>query len=36
MQPTAKLIYFIDGKVLTLPVYEGNKPYEQWLPVEFN
>ncbi|WP_455937020.1 pathogenicity island protein [Gemella morbillorum] len=36
MRPTTKLIYFIDGKVLTLPVYEGNKPYNQWLPVEFN
>ena len=37
MRPTTKLIYFIDGKVLTLPVYyKGSKPYEQWLPVEFN
>lgn len=36
IQPTNEIIYYIDGKILTLPVYRGNKPYEQWLPVEFN
>lgn len=36
MDHTDVLIYYIDGKVLILPVYKGNKSYEQWLPVEFN
>ena len=36
MDHTDVLIYYIDGKVLTLPVYKRYKPYEQWLPVEFN
>ena len=36
MRPTTKLLYFIDGKILTLPIYKGNRPYNQWLPVEFN
>lgn len=36
MRPTTKLIYFIDGEVLTLPIYKGNRTYNQWLPVEFN
>ena len=36
IDPTDVLIYFIDGKILTLPVYKGNKSYVQWLPVEFN
>ena len=36
IDPTDVLIYFIDGKILTLPVYKGRKSYVQWLPVEFN
>ena len=36
MTPTPLWVYLIDGKVLTVPVYEKNKPFEQWLPVEFN
>lgn len=36
MSPTTKLIYFIDGAVLTLPIYKTDRPYNQWLPVEFN
>lgn len=36
MRPTTKLIYLIDGKVLTLPIYKTDRPYNQWLPVEFN
>lgn len=36
MRPTTKLLYLIDGKILTLPIYKGNRPYNQWLPVEFN
>lgn len=36
MQPTNELIYYIDGKILTLPIYKGNRLYNQWLPVEFN
>lgn len=36
MMPTDVLVYLADGKLLTLPVYEDDKPYEQWLPVVFN
>lgn len=36
LQPTDVLIYYIDGKVLTLPVYKSKRSYTQWLPVEFN
>lgn len=36
MTPTPLWVYLTDGKVLTVPVYEKNKPFEQWLPVEFN
>lgn len=36
MRPTTKLIYLIDGKVLTLPIYKTDRSYNQWLPVEFN
>lgn len=36
IQPTNEIIYYIDGKILTIPVYRGNKSYTQWLPVEFN
>ena len=36
MTPTPLWVYLADGKVLTESVYEKNKPYEQWLPVEFN
>ena len=36
IQPTNEIIYYIDGKILTIPVYRGDKPYTQWLPVEFN
>ena len=36
LQPTDVLIYYIDGKVLTLPVYKSKRSYAQWLPVEFN
>jgi len=36
MKPTDDLLYFIDGKILTLPVYKGDRPFKQWLPVEFN
>ena len=36
MRSTTKLIYLIDGKVLTLPIYKTDRPYNQWLPVEFN
>lgn len=36
MSPTNELIYYIDGEVLTLPVYKSKRSYAQWLPVEFN
>ena len=36
LQPTDVLIYYIDGKVLTLPVYKSKRSYAQWLPVELN
>lgn len=36
MRPTNELIYYIDGEVLTLPIYKTDRPYNQWLPVEFN
>ena len=36
MSPTNELIYYIDGEVLTLPVYKSKRLYAQWLPVEFN
>lgn len=36
MMPTDVLVYLADGKVLTLPVYKDDEPYEQWLPVVFN
>jgi hypothetical protein len=36
MTPTDVLVYLADGKLLTLPVYKDDKPYEQWLPVVFN
>ena len=36
MRPTNELIYYIDGKVLTLPIYKTDRSYNQWLPVEFN
>ena len=36
MSPTNELIYYIDGGVLTLPVYKSKRSYAQWLPVEFN
>ena len=36
MKPTDELIYYIGGKILTLPVYKGDRPFKQWLPVEFN
>lgn len=36
MDHTDVLIYYIDGKVLTLPVYKSKRSYAQWLPVEFN
>ena len=36
MSPTNELIYYIDGEVLTLPIYKIDRPYNQWLPVEFN
>ena len=36
LQPTDVLIYYIDGKVLTLPVYKSKRSCTQWLPVEFN
>lgn len=36
MMPTDVLVYLADGKLLTLPVYEDDKPYEQWVPVVFN
>lgn len=36
MSPTNELIYYIDGKVLTPPIYKTDRSYKQWLPVEFN
>lgn len=36
MSPTNELIYYIDGEVLTLPIYKTDRSYNQWLPVEFN
>ena len=36
MKPTDELIYYIGGKILTLPVYKGDRPFKQWLPVVFN
>ena len=36
MSPTNELIYYIDGGVLTLPVYKSKRSYAQWLPIEFN
>ena len=36
MTPTPLWVYLVDGKVLAVPVYEKNKSFEQWLPVEFN
>lgn len=36
MIPTVVLVYLADGKQLSLPVYNEDKPYEQWLPVVFN
>jgi pathogenicity island protein len=36
MTPTDELIYYVDGKILTLPIYRGKRPFKQWLPVEFN
>lgn len=36
MKPTDEFLYYNSKKILLLPVYKGYKPYEQWLPVEFN
>lgn len=36
MKPTDEILYYNRKKILLLPVYKGYKPYEQWLPVEFN
>ena len=36
MMPTDILVYLADGKQLSLPVYNEDKHYEQWLPVVFN
>ena len=36
MTPANPLIYMVDGKGLALPIYIEDKPYPQWLPVEFN
>ena len=36
MKPTDEILYYKRKKILLLPVYKGYKPYEQWLPVEFN
>lgn len=36
MKPTDEILYYKCKKILLLPVYKGYKPYEQWLPVEFN
>lgn len=36
MKPTDELMYYVGGKILTLPVYRGERPFKQWLPVEFN
>ena len=36
ISPAIPLIYIIDGKGLDLPIYNEDKPYPQWLPVEFN
>ena len=36
MKPTDEFLYYKRKKILLLPVYKGYKPYEQWLPVEFN
>ena len=36
MKPTDEILYYKRKKILLLPVYKRYKPYEQWLPVEFN
>lgn len=36
MTPTDELVYYVDGKILTLPIFRGKRPFKQWLPVEFN
>lgn len=36
MAPTTALVYYADGKVLTLPVYNKRRRREQWFPVVFN
>ena len=36
MKPTDEFLYYNRKNILLLPVYKGYKPYEQWLPVEFN
>lgn len=36
MTLTPLWVYIVEGKVLTVPVYEKYKRYEQWLPLEFN
>ena len=36
MKPTDEILYYKRNKILLLPVYKRYKPYEQWLPVEFN
>lgn len=36
MTPTDELVYYVDGKILTLPIYRGKRLFKQWLPVEFN
>jgi possible pathogenicity island protein len=36
MFKTHEELYIIEGLCTGIPVYQGKKPYKQWLPVEFN
>ena len=35
MQYTQFLNYFLNGVIIEYPLYQGKKPYKQWLPVIF-
>lgn len=33
---TSAINYVLQGIIINYPLYQGKKPYKQWLPVEFN
>jgi similarity len=36
MKCTQYIAYYLNGVIIEYPVYKGDRPFKQWLPVEFN